>query len=118
MYRKIALVVAAATLSVPIGAAVAGSPAFAVTRTHSVSVDKQHKESAETSKDTSTEGSSNDTAKDTSTEGSSNDTAKDTSTEGSSNDTAKDTSTQGSSNDTTKDTSSIDASGSAAHSAV
>ena len=45
MQRKIVLVIAAATLSVPVGAALAGGPAFASSSTHSVSVDRQHKES-------------------------------------------------------------------------
>jgi hypothetical protein len=80
MYRKIAFVIAATTICVPVGAAVAGSPAFAATRTHAaVSVAKQHTESLDASNDTAKEGSSNDTSKDTSTEGSSNDTSKDTS---------------------------------------
>jgi len=118
MYRKITLVIAAATLSVPVGAVVAGSPAFAATQTHSVSVVKQQKESADATKDTSKEGSSTDTSKDTSVDGSSTDTSKDTSAEGSSTDTSKDTSTSGSSTDTSTDTSSIDASPSAAHSAL
>jgi len=78
MYRKIALVIAAATFSVPVGVVVAGSPAFAATRTHSVSVDKLHKESRDGSKDASKEGSRLDTSKDSS-KGTSKDTSKDTS---------------------------------------
>ena len=91
MNRKIALVIAAATLSVPVGAVVASSPAFAATRTQSAGVAAQHKESVDASTDTSKEGSSVDTSKDTSKEGSSNDTSKDSSTDGSSKDTSTDT---------------------------
>ena len=108
MNRKIALVIAAATLSVPVGAVVAGSPAFAATRTQSASVAAQHKESMDASTDTSKEGSSVDTSKDSSKEGSSNDTSKDTSKEGSSVDTSKDSSMDGSTKDTPTDKTSID----------
>ena len=110
MNRKIALVIAAATLSVPVGAVAASSPAFAATRTQSAGVAAQHKESVDASTDTSKEGSSVDTSKDASTEGSSNDTSKDTSKEGSSNDTSKDSSQDASSKDTSTDTTSIDSS--------
>ena len=112
MNRKIALVIAAATLSVPVGAVVAGSPAFAATRTRAVTVAAQHKESVDASTDTSKEGTSADTSKDSSKESSSNDTSKDTSgsKEGSSVDTSKDSSKDGSSTDTPTDTVSVDSS--------
>ena len=82
MNRKIALLLAAASLSLPIGAVVAGSPAGAATRTHAtVSVDKQHKETLDPSKDTTPEGSSKDASKDTSSKDtSSKDSTKDVST--------------------------------------
>lgn len=99
MYRKIALVLVAATVSIPVGAAVAGSPAFAATRTRSASVVKMHKESPNASKDAS-ESSSTDRSKDIHRENSSLDTSKDRS-----------------SKDTTKDASNVDTSPTADHSA-
>ena len=110
MNRKIALVIAAATLSVPVGAVVASSPAFAATRTQSVRVAAQHKESVDASTDTSKEGTRADKSNDSSKESSSNDTSKDTSKEGSSVDTSKDSSKDGSSKDTPADTMSVDSS--------
>ena len=110
MNRKIALVIAAATLSVPVGAVVASSPAFAATRTQSATVAAQHKESVDASTDTSKEGSSVDKTKDSSKEGTSNDTSTDTSKEGSSADTSKDSSKDVSSNDTPTIKGSIDSS--------
>jgi len=112
MNRKIALVIAAATLSVPVGAVVAGSPAFAATRAQGVTVAAQHRESLDASTDSSKEGTIRDTSKDSSKERSSNDTSKDTSSskEGSSVDTSKDASKDSSSKDAPTDTMSIDSS--------
>ena len=110
MNRKIALGIAAATLSVPVGAVVASSPAFAATRTQSVRVAAQHKESVDASTDTSKEGTRADKSNDSSKESSSNDTSEDTSKEGSSVDTSKDSSKDGSSKDTPADTMSVDSS--------
>jgi hypothetical protein len=116
MRRKIALVIAAASLSIPVGAAVAGSPAFASTRAQSVSVDKQHKESVDASKDTAKEGSTTDKSKDSTQEGSNTETSKDVSKEGSSTDKSKDSTQDGSSNGT-PDSSSVDAAASASRTA-
>jgi hypothetical protein len=81
MNRKMAFLVAAATLSVPV-AAVAATPAFAATPTHSAHVVTQHivkryDDSRETSKDNSKERSSADATKDSSRRDPSHDTAKD-----------------------------------------
>lgn len=79
MNRKIAVVIAAAGLSVPVGAVVASNPAFAITHTQTVSgVAEQHKESMDASRDASKEGSKVDTSKDASKDGPRNDNSRDT----------------------------------------
>ncbi len=66
MLRKLALIAAAAAVTVPVGTAVMSNTAGAATRTRpAVVVDHQHKEKAEpASKDKSPEGSSKDRVKD------------------------------------------------------
>ena len=88
--RRLALIALPAVLSVPVGAVAVSGTAFAATPKHAVSVDKQHKESGDTSKDTTKEGSSNDKSNDRSKEDSNKDTSNDRSTERSGKDSSKD----------------------------
>ena len=88
--RRLALIALPAVLSVPVGAVAVTGTAFAATPKHAVSVDKQHKESGDTSKDTTKEDSSNDKSNDRSKEGSNKDTSNDRSTERSGKDSSKD----------------------------
>ncbi len=82
MNRKIALVIAAATLSVPAGIAATGSPAFATTHARTTGVEQSHRESRhDVLRDKS--GTSADSAKDSSghdsspSDSTSNDPSKD-----------------------------------------
>ena len=108
--RRLALIALPAVLSVPVGAVAVSGTAFAATPKHAVSVDKQHKESGDTSKDTTKEGSSNDKSNDRSKEGSSNDKSNDRSKEDSNKDTSNDRSTERSGKDSSKDKPSTDTS--------
>jgi hypothetical protein len=88
MHRKFVLFLAAATLSVPVGATVAASPAFAVTHTRYATVDNQHNDSRDASRDISKADSKRDNIQDSSND-ISTDTLKGTSKERSSLDVSK-----------------------------